>query len=239
MVLGGEAVKVLAEIQAAGERVQVHNVRLREWLEHRVQGELITDVRLKVSSRTVELPFKEVSGEEEYSRQLELLGEELLAIAGPRESVRRGWREGLQDYLERVAVMDDDTLSQRRRINALLTRLSSDRGSLGRMARMKEDGADSRATEIQPVGVSPKISQPLQEDLLIALGRRYPVAGKIAPASRTKLTDADVEAAKALEAETIATSEVRYGAEGSTILVTLVDVATRETLARAETKLQP
>jgi len=158
MVLGGEAVKVLAEIQAAGERVQVHNVRLREWLEHRVQGELITDVRLKVSSRTVELPFKEVSGEEEYSRQLELLGEELLAIAGPRESVRRGWREGLQDYLERVAVMDDDTLSQRRRINALLTRLSSDRGSLGRMARMKEDGADSRATEIQPVGVSPNLA---------------------------------------------------------------------------------
>jgi hypothetical protein len=106
----------------------------------------------------VELPFKESLSEEEYSRQLERFGEELLAVGGPQERIRRGWRAGLQDYLERVARMDDDDLAERRRINALLTRLSSDRGSLGRMARMKEDNADSRATEIQAIGVSPSLA---------------------------------------------------------------------------------
>jgi hypothetical protein len=158
MVLGGEAIKVLAEIEAAGQRVQVHNIRLREWPQHRVQGELITDICLKVSSRSVELPFKEPLSEEEYGRQIELLGEELLAVAGPQEQIRRGRREGLQDFLERVATMDKDALADRRRINALLTGLSSDRGSLARMARMKGDNPDARATEIQAIGVSPDLA---------------------------------------------------------------------------------
>jgi hypothetical protein len=54
--------------------------------------------------------------------------------------------------------MDEDVLAERRRISALLTRLSSDRGSLARMARMKEDNPDSRATEIQAIGVSPDLA---------------------------------------------------------------------------------
>lgn len=158
MILGGEAIKVLAEIQAAGQRVQVHNIRLREWPEHKVQGELITDVSLRVSSRLVELPFKKLLSLEEYNQRIEGLTKELLAIAGPEEQIRRGWREGLQDYLERVTLMDEDILSERRRITAMITRMSSDRDSLSRMARMNEANVGSRETEIQAIGISPELA---------------------------------------------------------------------------------
>jgi len=181
MSLAGEAIKVLAEIQAAGQRVQVHNIRLREWPEHRVQGELITEVCLKVSSKTVELPFRGLPSEEEYDQQIEELGRELLAIAGPQEQIRRGWREGMQDYLGRVAVMDEAVLAERRRISALLTRLWSDRGSVRRMERMKEANPHCRATEIQAIGVSPQLAfLSVPGELFVEIGqaieRQSPVA---------------------------------------------------------------
>ena len=178
MILGGEAIKVLAEIEAAGQRIQVHNIRLREWPEHKVQGELITDVCLAVSSRTVKLPFKELLSEEEYDRLLAGLREELVAAAGPealtkatdwREELAAAatpeelsrqaiWRQGLEDYLERVVSMDEDTLTERRRISALLTKTSRDKTTIGRIRGMRSENRDYRATEIQAIGVSPRLA---------------------------------------------------------------------------------
>jgi hypothetical protein len=159
MILGGEAIKVLAEVQAAGQRVQVHNIRLREWPEHEVQGALITDVQLRVSSTEVELPFRELRSKEAYDQQIEELGRQLVAVAGPGERTSRAsWREGLQDYLERVAAMDVDTLAERRRLTAALTRLYSDRSTLNRMARLRESSSNHVTTEIQAIGVSPHLA---------------------------------------------------------------------------------
>ena len=178
MILGGEAIKVLAEIQAAGQRVQVHNIRLREWPEHKVQGELISDICLKVSSRTVKLPFKELLSGEEYDRLLIGLREELVSAIGPEaltkatdwreelaaaatpEELRRQaiWREGLEDYLERVILMDENTLAERRRISALLTKTSRDKTVIGRIESMSRDNPDYRVTEIQAIGVSPRLA---------------------------------------------------------------------------------
>ena len=89
------------------------------------------------------------------------------------------------------------------------------------------------------IGLAAELGKSLQEDLLVALARRYVVAGAMTQASGKDLTDTDVQAAQSLEAETVAASEIRYAEDGSTIHVTLVDATTRETLARAETKLKP
>ena len=51
--------------------------------------------------------------------------------------------------------MDEDLLFERRRISALMTRLFSERASLGRMEGMSEDNRRSRETEIQAIGVLP------------------------------------------------------------------------------------
>jgi len=87
------------------------------------------------------------------------------------------------------------------------------------------------------LGMASTVARDLQDDLLVAMARRYAVAGVMQRAATTELTDADVQAAQSAEADTVAVGEIRYHPEGSVVRVALVDATTRETLARAEMTL--
>ena len=103
-------------------------------------------------------------------------------------------------------------------------------------------GVDAGAVGIaQPkvVGLSPQIARDLQGDLLIALGRRHPVVGFMPWEAGTGLTDAQRKAAQDAQATTVAVSELRYAAEGSTVGAWLVHVTSGEVLASAETTIEP
>ena len=54
--------------------------------------------------------------------------------------------------------MDEDVLAQRRRIAALLTKTSRDRDTTARIARMSDENAEFWTSEIQDIGVSPRLA---------------------------------------------------------------------------------
>jgi len=89
------------------------------------------------------------------------------------------------------------------------------------------------------VGLTPTIANTLREDLLIALAARYEVAGATTHQAVDTLSAALAQAAQAVEADTVAAAEIRYAAEGSILTAVLLNVATNETLARAEMTLKP
>ncbi len=89
------------------------------------------------------------------------------------------------------------------------------------------------------IGLTPSMAKTLREDLLIALGARYEVAGATTQQAPGNLSAAVTQAAQAVEADTVAAAEIRYAAEGSIVTAVLLNVATNETLAQAEITLKP
>ncbi len=87
------------------------------------------------------------------------------------------------------------------------------------------------------VGLSGEMASDLQNDLLVAAARRFPIAGKVAVGSSAQLSAQDQQAAAALGAETILAAELRYAPEGSELRAWIVGVEGNVTLAEATTKL--
>jgi hypothetical protein len=70
-VVGAAAARLAGELRPLGHRHVVHNIRWNEHLDQPVTaGELIDDVRLRVASRTVDLPAKEYLPDSEYQASL-------------------------------------------------------------------------------------------------------------------------------------------------------------------------
>ena len=103
-------------------------------------------------------------------------------------------------------------------------------------------GVDAGAIAIaQPrvYGLSPQIARDLQQDLLVALARKHAVVGLLAWEGDRELTDAQRQQAQAAGAGSVATSELRYAPEGTTVRVVLVHAASGEAIASAETTVRP
>jgi hypothetical protein len=89
------------------------------------------------------------------------------------------------------------------------------------------------------IGLSPQLARDLQQDLLVSLGSRHAVTGFMPWEAGPQLTDGQKQAAQTAQAASVAVSELRYSPEGSVAKVSLVHVASGETLASAETTIAP
>lgn len=110
-VVGAAAARLIGELRPLGSRHVAHNIRWNEHTEKPVTvGELISDVRLRVASRRVDLPVKSFLAPEEYEGSLRELEARLQAL-GPSPD-----RE------------------ERRRLMEQITRLRTERGVAAAMA---------------------------------------------------------------------------------------------------------
>ncbi len=68
--VGGAAVRLLADLRAAGDGLRAHNIRWDEFPERAVPGRL-AEPRLRVARRDVDLPLREFLSDEQYVSQIE------------------------------------------------------------------------------------------------------------------------------------------------------------------------
>jgi len=69
-VVGGAAVRLIADLRAAGEGIRGHNIRWDEFPERSVSGRVV-EPRLTVVRREIELPLREFEADEEYATRIE------------------------------------------------------------------------------------------------------------------------------------------------------------------------
>lgn len=89
------------------------------------------------------------------------------------------------------------------------------------------------------IGLSDEVAADLQQDLLVALGSRYKVAGLTSWPLPVELAGYDPRATQDLAADTLAAAELRYAPEGSVARVALISADGREVLAQTETTIKP
>jgi len=70
LAVGGAAVRLLADLRAAGDSLRAHNIRWDEFPERVVPGRLV-EPRLRVARRQIDLPFREFLSEAEYVSRIE------------------------------------------------------------------------------------------------------------------------------------------------------------------------
>jgi hypothetical protein len=68
--VGGTAVRLLADLRAAGTGLRAHNIRWDEFPEHTAPGRL-AEPRLRIARRAIELPLREFLADEEYAARAE------------------------------------------------------------------------------------------------------------------------------------------------------------------------
>jgi neutral ceramidase len=73
--VGGAAVRLLADLRAAGDGLRAHNIRWDEFPERAVPGRLV-EPRLRVVRRDIDLPFREFLSEAEYVSRIEAVQSE-------------------------------------------------------------------------------------------------------------------------------------------------------------------
>jgi neutral ceramidase len=73
--VGGTAVRLLADLRAAGDGLRAHNIRWDEFPERAVPGRLVKP-RLRVARRDIDLPFREFLSEAEYVSRIETVQSE-------------------------------------------------------------------------------------------------------------------------------------------------------------------
>jgi neutral ceramidase len=73
--VGGAAVRLLADLPAAGDGLRAHNIRWDEFPERAVPGRLV-EPRLRVARRQIDLPLREFLSEAEYVSRIETVQSE-------------------------------------------------------------------------------------------------------------------------------------------------------------------
>lgn len=68
--VAGAAIRLIADLRAAGDRLRAHNIRWDEFPERSVAGRVVGP-RLRIVRREVELPLREFGADEEYVARIE------------------------------------------------------------------------------------------------------------------------------------------------------------------------
>lgn len=68
--VGGAAVRLIADLRAAGEGLRAHNIRWDEFPERAVKARVV-EPRLRIGRREIELPLREFEADEEYAARIE------------------------------------------------------------------------------------------------------------------------------------------------------------------------
>jgi hypothetical protein len=89
------------------------------------------------------------------------------------------------------------------------------------------------------VGLSDALAVDLQQDLFVALGSRYQLAGMTSVSLSPELTDHDPGPAADLAADSLVAAEIRYAPEGSVARVALISAGGGEILAQTQATIQP
>lgn len=119
-IVGGEALRLIAELRAAGQGQRAHNIRWDEFTDKPVPGRLI-EPRLRAANREIELPQRQFAADEEYAARIRELESRVGALA--------------------------ERSDERREVMAQLTRAQAERWT-GVWARIQPEEATLR-TEVQ------------------------------------------------------------------------------------------
>jgi neutral ceramidase len=68
--VGGAAVRLIADLRAAGDGIRAHNIRWDEFPERAVRGRVVQP-RLRTARREIELPLREFEADEKYASRIE------------------------------------------------------------------------------------------------------------------------------------------------------------------------
>jgi hypothetical protein len=145
--VGGAAVRLLADLRAAGDSLRAHNIRWDEFPERAVPGRL-SEPRLRVARREIDLPLREFQSDEQYVSQIEAAqaeadryppptpgpSENATPLARPPQAERGAGGEGL-----------------RRQAMAQLSRLSAERWAAAWSRRTDESSV--HRTELQAISL--------------------------------------------------------------------------------------
>ncbi len=143
--VGGAAVRLLADLRAAGDGLRAPNIRWDEFPERAVPGRL-AEPRLRVARREIDLPLREFLPDEEYVARIEAAQAEAdrypPPTPGPSENAtplaRRSGRGAGGEGLRRQAM-------------AQLSRLSAERWAAAWARRTDESGV--HRTELQAISL--------------------------------------------------------------------------------------
>jgi neutral ceramidase len=145
--VGGAAVRLLADLRAAGDGLRAHNIRWDEFLQRAGPGRLV-EPRLRVIRRQIDIPLREFQSDEQYVSQIEAAksdadryppptpgpSENVTPLARPPQAERGAGGEGL-----------------RREAMAQLSRVSAERWAAAWSRRTGESGIYH--TELQAISL--------------------------------------------------------------------------------------